>query len=224
MSLPTLGAVVPVLDEAALLPGLLANLARAPDLAAVVVVDGGSADGSPDLARRHPSRPAVLRAAGGRHRQLEVGWRHLGTDGMVVCAADLRWPAGAFAAIRVALAAGCRCGCLRQVGSRRAWWLRATDTASRLRARWHSAPFVDQSPFYLCAAIADAGGFRARGSYDTADLARRIGGPFAALPTPVVSSCRAYADGPLRTLAGYQLQRLRRMTGNRGIGYRRIGG
>ena len=58
--------VIPVLDEAAALPGVLSEL-RAAGLGDVVVVDGGSRDGTPELAREAGARVVVeLRRGYGR--------------------------------------------------------------------------------------------------------------------------------------------------------------
>ncbi len=78
--LPPLTVVVPVRDEAARLPALLAALAAQdhPDLA-ILVADDASSDGSPDVARDALARLRPEAAAAGRDRVLAVppkprGW------------------------------------------------------------------------------------------------------------------------------------------------------
>ena len=68
-----LAVVIPALNEAARLPALLADLSRAPAelLAELVVVDGGSSDGTPQLARHGGAR--LVRSQPGRGRQLQRG-------------------------------------------------------------------------------------------------------------------------------------------------------
>lgn len=55
---PRVAAVIPVLNEAEALPGVLAGLASGP-ASEVVVVDGGSADGSAELARALGARVVI---------------------------------------------------------------------------------------------------------------------------------------------------------------------
>ena len=73
---PELSVVVPTLDEAGHLPGLLTDLqpileGRLPGEVEVVVVDGGSADETVALARKAGAR--TVRAPSGRGRQLRAG-------------------------------------------------------------------------------------------------------------------------------------------------------
>jgi glycosyltransferase involved in cell wall biosynthesis len=53
--------VVPVLDEAAALPGLLDHLAGLDGDWEIVICDGGSRDRTPELAAAHPLRPNLAR-------------------------------------------------------------------------------------------------------------------------------------------------------------------
>ena len=63
--------IIPTLNEAELLPALLADLAREAAAAEVIVVDGGSIDDTAEIARRAGAR--LLRTAAGRGRQLAAG-------------------------------------------------------------------------------------------------------------------------------------------------------
>ena len=67
-----LSIIVPVLDEAVALPRLLHQLAQQRGIILeIIVVDGGSTDNSPGLARAHGAR--VLHSEAGRGQQMNVG-------------------------------------------------------------------------------------------------------------------------------------------------------
>lgn len=99
--------VVPVLDEAA---GIVRHLeALAPlraDAAEVIVVDGGSSDGTPTLAA--PLADQVLLAPRGRAAQLNAGARASRGELLLFLHADTALPADALALVREALAPGGR--------------------------------------------------------------------------------------------------------------------
>jgi rSAM/selenodomain-associated transferase 2 len=67
-----ISVVIPVLNEAARLPALLATLAAEPVACETIVVDGGSRDGSAEAAER-AGAGLVLRAPRGRGVQLAAG-------------------------------------------------------------------------------------------------------------------------------------------------------
>jgi glycosyltransferase involved in cell wall biosynthesis len=66
-----ISVVIPTLNEARSLESLVPSLAREREYVEIVVVAGGSRDGSADLARRLGAR--VLRAGRGRGPQLRAG-------------------------------------------------------------------------------------------------------------------------------------------------------
>ena len=98
--------VMPVLDEAAVLPAALANLqALRAGGVEVIVADGGSRDGSAVLAR--PLADAVLAAPRGRARQMNAGAAAASSrapgDALLFLHADTRLPAAAQELIAEAL-------------------------------------------------------------------------------------------------------------------------
>lgn len=91
--------VIPVLDEAAALPRLARHLSILdPPPAEVIVVDGGSSDGTPELAREFGFR--VVDHDRGRARQINRGVAEAAADLVVVLHADTLLPDDAIAVVR----------------------------------------------------------------------------------------------------------------------------
>jgi rSAM/selenodomain-associated transferase 2 len=98
-----LSIVIPVLDEARHVAILLPELVTACPGAEVVVVDGGSADGSPALAARIAG-VRVVTSDRGRARQMNAGAAAASGDALLFLHADTRLPPGAAEAVLDALA------------------------------------------------------------------------------------------------------------------------
>ena len=102
-----ISVIIPTLNEAARLPLLLAAIARGKTPHEVIVVDGGSADGTLELALNLGAR--ILRAPGGRGAQLAAGAEAATGDVLLFLHADTVFPEGGLAAIVSALAASPDC-------------------------------------------------------------------------------------------------------------------
>ena len=154
-----LSIVVPTLNEAA---GVVAALEALQPLRAagheVVVVDGGSDDGTPELAARLADR--LANAPRGRANQMNAGARLSGGDVLLFLHADTRLPARADRLVLDGLA-----------GSGRAWGrfdvriegqhplLRLVAGLMNGRSRWTGIATGDQAVFVRRAAFAAVGGF-----------------------------------------------------------------
>jgi rSAM/selenodomain-associated transferase 2 len=98
-----LSIIVPALDEAAGIRAVLQALAQLRDHGhQVIVVDGGSSDGTPALAE--PFADRVLNAPRGRARQMNAGAAVAGGEALLFLHADTRLPAEADRLIERALA------------------------------------------------------------------------------------------------------------------------
>lgn len=158
-----LSIVMPVLDEAAGIANALAALApfRARGVE-VIVVDGGSRDGTPELARPHVDR--VLAAARGRATQMNAGAAIAHGDVLLFLHADTRLPEDADRLVREGLARSGR-------GLPRAWGrfdvtiegqsplLPIVARAMNLRSRLSGIATGDQAMFVTRAAFDRVGGF-----------------------------------------------------------------
>jgi glycosyltransferase involved in cell wall biosynthesis len=203
-----ISVIIPVRDEERLLPGLLDRLRELCDWHEVIVADGGSRDRSRALAAAHPLAPRII-DGGPREERLNAALRAATGDIALILGADARPTRAAFALLARTRAVA---GCLHLRHAQRRALFRWGDAFARLRARWTCGAYLDQAPFFARAAALACGGFRAVGSYDTADLGRRLRaqGSFALLPAPVLVSCRAWARGRrVASFLRYQRQRLR---------------
>src|SRR5262249_45138194 len=99
----TLAVIIPALNEEPILGNLLADLAGRKGDFTVTVADGGSTDGTREVAARFPGVRWVA-APRGRGAQMNAGTREAGGEILFFPHADSRLPARAFETIREALA------------------------------------------------------------------------------------------------------------------------
>jgi glycosyltransferase involved in cell wall biosynthesis len=93
--------IVPVLNEAATIERFLKRLGERTERAELIVVDGGSSDGTFELAQRHCDR--CLRASPGRAVQMNAGARTASSDTLWFLHADCEVPADCLEQISDAL-------------------------------------------------------------------------------------------------------------------------
>ncbi len=156
----TLTIIVPVLDEAA---EIVAALQPLQELRAkgveLIVVDGGSADGSLELAA--PLADRVLIAARGRARQMNAGAALATGRILLFLHADTRLPAAADRLIADALHPGCgrHWGRFDVRIEGHSGWLPLVAALMNLRSRLTGIATGDQAMFVSREAFAAAGGF-----------------------------------------------------------------
>jgi rSAM/selenodomain-associated transferase 2 len=156
----TLTIIVPVLDEAA---EIVAALQPLQELRAkgveLIVVDGGSADGSLELAA--PLADRVLTAARGRARQMNAGAALATGRILLFLHADTRLPAAADRLIADALHPGCgrHWGRFDVRIEGHSGWLPLVAALMNLRSRLTGIATGDQAMFVSREAFAAAGGF-----------------------------------------------------------------
>ena len=165
--------VVPTLNEARNLPRLLAELAGEVPAHEVIVVDGGSDDGTDALARRAGVR--LLPSAPGRGQQLAAGAAAARGEILLFLHADSRFPAGGLARIREALAARPTCpgGNFRLVfdgGTSFSRWL----TGFYARIRSLGFYYGDSAVFVRRSAYEEIGGIRQIALMEDYDFTRRL--------------------------------------------------
>src|SRR6185295_3155044 len=199
----TLSVVIPALDEAPNLARLLPDVIHACPGAEVIVVDGGSRDGTAAVVTGLAG-VRLLEGARGRARQMNAGARESGGDVLLFLHADTRLPDGAAGAIARAVAApgvvggrfDVRFDSRRRVLRIVAWFMNA-------RSRATSICTGDQAIFVRRADFNAVGGYPDIPLMEDIELCRRLKGRgrLAALRDRVTTSARKWErEGPLRTI------------------------
>lgn len=197
-----LSVVIPTLDEAAELPVTLARTVPLDGVAEVIVSDGGSTDGTPDLARAGGAR--VVTGPPGRGGQLRRGAQAAVGEVVVFLHADTWLPADAAGVIRRLLARPGTVG----GGFRKAF--RDGTAVIRLAAAWRSMVFTrvtgrffgDQAVFVRRDVLEAADGVPDVPLMEEFELARRLvrHGRLRLAPATVLTSARRFGShGLLRT-------------------------
>lgn len=198
----TLSIVMPVLNEAAALPQVLAALQplRAGGVE-LIVADGGSQDGSAGVAATWAD--LVLSAPRGRARQMNAGAAAARGDWLLFLHADTVLPEGAPGLIRAAAGRGARWGRfdVRIVG--RSAWLPVVARLMNWRSRLTGIATGDQGLFIERGLFEQLGGYADQPLMEDIELCRRLRrlAPPACLPARVLTSGRRWdTRGPLRTI------------------------
>ena len=195
-----ISVVIPVLDEERQIGARLRELKAFGDVLDVLVVDGGSRDGTREIVRAAGS-PRLIESERGRARQLNAGARAAQTDVLLFLHADCALPADAAAQVERALRDSATVA-----GAFRTWhvaddgrfapWLHLAD----LRSRYSGLPYGDQALFVRRAVFHDVGGFPEQPLMEDLELSRRLRarGRIVTVPSRVRVSGRRFLRHPLR--------------------------
>ncbi len=187
----TLSIIIPVLNEEAVLEGTLHPVKAGPH--EIIVVDGGSRDGSVGIARRFT--PHVFSAERNRGLQQHVGAMKAHGEILLFLHADTQLPPGFHGEVLRAMALpGVVFGAFRLLISGGHPWLRLVSHMANLRTRLLRLPYGDQALFMRRTAYFKAGGFRDLPLMEDVDLVRRLNrtGGFGLARGRVLSSGRRW--------------------------------
>ena len=199
-AVPRISVIVPTLNERACLAATLSALTLAPG-DELIVVDAGSTDGTPDIARRFTSQ--VCQGPRGRARQMNHGTRHARGDVLLFLHADTLLPADGLDAVRRALQQpGTVGGAFRLIITPPTPALRLVAWGTNLRSRFGGLPYGDQALFVSRRVFEDLGGYDDVPFMEDVRLvqALRRRGRLTILPQAVATSGRRWQqDGVLFT-------------------------
>lgn len=197
----TVSAVVPTLNEAAQLAETVECLRAIPEITEIVVADGGSSDGTPELAERLGCR--VITTARGRGVQLKAGAEATTGEVILLVHADtwLARDAGAslLRCLRDPLVVG---GGFWKRFRNPPWLMRGARPRCWLRLWWSGRVLGDQAMFVRRSALAAVGGVPSQPLMEEIELCRRLRreGRLVLAGAQVTASERRFTErGVLRT-------------------------
>ena len=197
-----LSIIMPVLNEADVIGATLARLAAArPENSEVILVDGGSSDGTADLAVRLADR--VVHAPRGRAAQMNAGAAAAKGSVLLFLHADTLVPPTFCSAMQTALATGAQWGRFDVAIDGRHPMLQIIGAAMNLRSRLTGIATGDQAIFVTRRLFDAVGGYPALPLMEDVALSRalRARAAPACLRARVVTSGRRWEQrGVWRTL------------------------
>lgn len=201
-----ISVIIPIFNERETLPSTLESLAAFSDLLEIVVVDGGSTDGTREtLADCLPVTARLVSSECGRGNQLNAGAKAAQGDVLVFLHADTRLPPHGIKEIEQVLSdPGVAGGGFRvRFLEERPRILRAVEAGINFRTRFLRDPTGDQAIFCRKSAFAGIGGFAQWPIFEDVDFMHRLRsfGRCKIIPSPVATSARRYITwGVLRTV------------------------
>lgn len=190
---------MPVLNEETTVEMTLPSLLR--DADEVIVSDGGSRDGTVEIARRLGAK--VVTGSPGRGVQLNRGAKAADARILIFVHADTVVPEGAIESVRQSIADGAVGGGFFVEWRSERPILRLGGRLTNLRTRLTRCPLGDQVQFCRADVFQDLGGFEPWPILEDLDFARRLKrhGRVALLEPAVTTSVRRYQKrGITRTI------------------------
>jgi len=188
-----LSVVIPALNAAAHIGACLDALAGAD----VVVVDGGSSDGTPEIAKG----ARIISSPSGRGIQLAAGAAEARGDWLLFVHADTRLSPGWRAVVDAHMASHTGPACFRFRLDASEWQARVVEAGVAARVRLFGLPYGDQGLLVSRATYEAVGGYRPLPLMEDVDLVRRLGRVRVLDADAVTSAERWRRDGWVRRSA-----------------------
>ncbi|WP_290702077.1 TIGR04283 family arsenosugar biosynthesis glycosyltransferase [Lacinutrix sp.] len=152
--------VIPILNEAENIENLLFHLidnASLKNIQEIIVVDGGSIDGSQDIVEQLDLNVRLIHSKRGRARQMNIGAKASKGDILYFLHADSFPPTHYDKHIIEEVKQNNQAGCFRLSFDSKHWWLRLASWLTQFS--WRACRGGDQSQFITKALFEDIGGF-----------------------------------------------------------------
>ncbi|NRA93012.1 MAG: glycosyltransferase family 2 protein [Psychroserpens sp.] len=151
--------IIPILNEEQFIGRLLQHLfnqCESESNIEIIVVDGGSIDGSTDIIQKF-DKVQLLSSEKGRAKQMNIGAKHAQGNILYFLHADAFPPKHFDALILQEIKKGNQAGCFRMQFDSDHWWLRLASWLTKFS--WRACRGGDQSQFITKALFEDIGGF-----------------------------------------------------------------
>lgn len=191
--------IIPILNEAKILEKTLSQLQSEHEYHELIIVDGGSTDGSIPIAENYGK---VLTSVRGRAKQLNAGAAAATGDILIFLHADVWLEPGALAAVETALSSGYIGGGFQQKIDGKSILYRMIEIAGNVRGRYLKVFYGDSGIFLTRTDFERIGGFPEIPILEEMEFSkalRRLGKTTLVSPCIHISARRWETRGIVRT-------------------------